>query len=45
LFVSGYTEDHLREQFKSGEPIHFLGKPFSLKQLASKVKEIFGDAA
>lgn len=45
VFVSGYTEDRLREQFKSGEPIHFLGKPFSLKQLASKVKEIFGEAA
>lgn len=45
VFVSGYTEDRLREQFKSGEPIHFLGKPFSLKQLASKVKEIFDEAA
>lgn len=40
VFVSGYTEDRLREQFKSGETIHFLGKPFSLKQLASKVKEL-----
>jgi len=43
VFVSGYTEDRLREQFKSGEQIHFLGKPFTLKQLASKVKEILGD--
>ncbi len=40
VFVSGYTEDRLREQFSAGEAIHFLGKPFSLKQLASKVKEI-----
>ena len=40
VFVSGYTEDRLREQIKSGEVIHFLGKPFSLKQLASKVKEL-----
>ncbi|MCL2469760.1 MAG: ATP-binding protein [Alphaproteobacteria bacterium] len=40
VFVSGYTEDRLREQFKSGEEIHFLGKPFTLKQLAGKVKEI-----
>lgn len=43
VFVSGYTEDRLREQFKSGEVIHFLGKPFSLKQLASKVKELLED--
>jgi two-component system cell cycle sensor histidine kinase/response regulator CckA len=41
IFVSGYTEDRLREQFTSGEAIHFLGKPFTLKQLASKVKEVF----
>ncbi len=43
VFVSGYTEDRLREQFKSGETIHFLGKPFTLKQLASKVKELLED--
>lgn len=43
VFVSGYTEDRLREQFTSGEEIHFLGKPFSLKQLASKVKDLLGD--
>lgn len=41
IFVSGYTEDRLREQFSSGDEIHFLGKPFTLKQLASKVKEVF----
>ncbi|MCL2474416.1 MAG: response regulator [Alphaproteobacteria bacterium] len=40
IFVSGYTEDRLREQFSSNEVIYFLPKPFSLKQLASKVKEI-----
>jgi two-component system cell cycle sensor histidine kinase/response regulator CckA len=43
VFVSGYTEDRLREQFSAGEEIHFLGKPFSLKQLAGKVKELLGD--
>jgi two-component system, cell cycle sensor histidine kinase and response regulator CckA len=43
VFVSGYTEDRLREQFTSGETIHFLGKPFTLKQLAGKVKEILGE--
>ncbi|MDX9690326.1 MAG: ATP-binding protein [Alphaproteobacteria bacterium] len=43
VFVSGYTEDRLREQFKSGEEIHFLSKPFSLKQLAGKVKELLSE--
>ncbi|MDR3423592.1 MAG: response regulator [Alphaproteobacteria bacterium] len=40
IFVSGYTEDRLREQFTSGEAIHFLPKPFTLKQLAGKVKDV-----
>ena len=45
VFVSGYTEDRLREQFTSGETIYFLPKPFSLKQLASKVKEVLGEGS
>lgn len=40
VFVSGYTEDRLREQFTSGETIFFLPKPFTLKQLAGKVKDV-----
>ncbi|MDD4617389.1 MAG: ATP-binding protein, partial [Alphaproteobacteria bacterium] len=40
IFVSGYTEDRLREQFHSGETIYFLPKPFTLKQLAGKVKDV-----
>lgn len=44
IFVSGYTEDRLREQFTSGEVIYFLPKPFTLKQLAGKVKEVLGGA-
>ncbi len=42
VFVSGYTEDRLREQFSSGEPIRFLSKPFTLKVLASTVKDVLG---
>jgi two-component system cell cycle sensor histidine kinase/response regulator CckA len=45
VFVSGYTEDRLREQFKSGEVIYFLPKPFTLKQLAGKVKEVLGEGS
>ncbi|NDE90111.1 MAG: PAS domain-containing sensor histidine kinase [Alphaproteobacteria bacterium] len=40
VFISGYTEDKFREQLREGEVVHFLSKPFSLKQLASKVKEV-----
>ena len=43
VFVSGYTEDRLREQFTSGEVIYFLPKPFTLKQLAGKVKDVLGE--
>lgn len=37
IFISGYTEDKLKEHM--GEGISFLPKPFTLKQLALKVKE------
>ena len=39
IFISGYTEDKFRDQIDAGEHIHFLPKPFSLKQLAGKVKD------
>jgi two-component system cell cycle sensor histidine kinase/response regulator CckA len=39
ICVSGYAEDRFRDQLVDGPPIHFLAKPFSLKQLATKVKE------
>jgi two-component system, cell cycle sensor histidine kinase and response regulator CckA len=42
IFMSGYAEDKFRDQLKHGEVVHFLGKPFTLKQLASKVKEVLG---
>ena len=40
IFISGYTEDAFRQRLDSDTEIHFLPKPFSLKQLASKVKEV-----
>jgi two-component system, cell cycle sensor histidine kinase and response regulator CckA len=46
IFISGYTEDEFRQRLDSDSEIHFLPKPFSLKQLASKVKEVIsGEAA
>jgi two-component system cell cycle sensor histidine kinase/response regulator CckA len=41
IFISGYTEDKLKDHM--GENISFLPKPFTLKQLAVKVKEALED--
>lgn len=38
IFMSGYTEDKFKDDM--GPDIHFLAKPFTLKQLAEKVKDV-----
>ena len=45
ICISGYAEDRLREKMDIGEGVHFLAKPFSLKQLAAKVKDVMRGAA
>lgn len=40
LFVSGYAEDSFRAMLSKEPGIMFLAKPFSLKDLATKVKSI-----
>ncbi|HTZ76469.1 MAG TPA: PAS domain-containing protein [Stellaceae bacterium] len=45
IFISGYTEDAFRKRLDSDTEIHFLPKPFSLKQLAGKVKEVISAEA
>jgi two-component system cell cycle sensor histidine kinase/response regulator CckA len=40
IFMSGYTEDRLKDYM--GPNTFFLPKPFTLKQLAGKVKEVLG---
>ena len=41
IFISGYAEDAFRKSMGSAaNEIEFLPKPFSLKQLASKVKDV-----
>jgi two-component system cell cycle sensor histidine kinase/response regulator CckA len=40
VFISGYAEDAFRKRLDETADIHFLPKPFSLKQLAGKVKEV-----
>jgi two-component system cell cycle sensor histidine kinase/response regulator CckA len=44
IFISGYAETAFRSQADGG-PLHFLAKPFSLKQLAGKVKDVLQGAA
>ena len=43
IFISGYTEDNFRKNLDDDVDIHFLAKPFSLKQLAGKVKEVMAE--
>lgn len=38
IFISGYAEDRFKEHL--GAHVWFLPKPFTLKQLATKVKEV-----
>jgi two-component system cell cycle sensor histidine kinase/response regulator CckA len=40
LFMSGYTEDQFRQHLHMEGNVHFLSKPFTLKQLAGKVKDV-----
>ena len=40
IFISGYAEDQFREAIERQSDIHFLPKPFSLEQLAGKVKDV-----
>ena len=40
ILISGYTEDRFRDHLDGAQQVHFLPKPFSLKQLAAKVKDV-----
>jgi two-component system cell cycle sensor histidine kinase/response regulator CckA len=40
IFISGYTEDKLKDYMSPNT--YFLPKPFTLKQLAAKVKDVLG---
>jgi len=40
ILMSGYAEDIFHNEIGRDETIHFLGKPFTLRDLAAKVKEV-----
>ncbi len=40
IFISGYAEDVFMHSYGAERSFNFLAKPFTLKQLASKVKEV-----
>lgn len=45
IFISGYAEDAFVKTYGEERSFNFLPKPFSLKQLAAKVKEVLSAAA
>ncbi len=42
ILMSGYAEETFRDEIGRDTTIHFLGKPFTLKDLATKVKTVLG---
>lgn len=43
IFISGYAEDTFRQELGKNSDIHFLQKPFTLRDLAVKVKEVMDE--
>jgi len=42
ILMSGYAEDAIPGEIEEDSSLHFLPKPFSLQELAGKVKEVMG---
>ena len=45
MCMSGYAEETLSERIKRAGDVHFLSKPFTLKPLVAKVKEVIASPA
>ncbi len=45
ILISGYAEDVARETIAADDAVHFLAKPFSLKDLAARVKKVLAGTA
>jgi two-component system cell cycle sensor histidine kinase/response regulator CckA len=44
IFMSGYAEEVFRKNDENAADLHFLPKPFGIKQLAAKVKDVLSTA-
>ena len=44
LFISGYTADVIAKQGIISEGVHFIQKPFTMQELAFKVREVLGSS-
>lgn len=44
IFISGYALDSFRSELSEKDHVHFLPKPFSLKELAAKVKSVISES-
>jgi two-component system cell cycle sensor histidine kinase/response regulator CckA len=44
IFMSGYAEEVFRKNDENASDLHFLPKPFGIKQLAAKVKDVLSSA-
>ena len=40
IFISGYAEDRFRQHLDADNHLYYLSKPFTLKALAAKVKDV-----
>jgi len=40
IYTSGYTDSYIAKQGILNESVHFIQKPFSLKQFAEKIREV-----
>jgi two-component system, cell cycle sensor histidine kinase and response regulator CckA len=45
IYMSGYAEDVFRRGGERAEDVHFLPKPFGIKQFVAKVKEVLSGAS
>ena len=42
ICISGYAEEAFRKRLDRASDVQFLAKPFTLDELAGKVKEVLG---
>jgi two-component system, cell cycle sensor histidine kinase and response regulator CckA len=43
IYASGYTDNHIIHRYELEQDIHFMQKPYALKALAKKVREVLDE--